>query len=270
MIDRECIDCKRHIKVRNIIIFLILGLIVVLVIVKRDLLFGGDFLCNVVLICIVLLFVSIIKAYCNELQIKNEQQTKNTVAPISLVIKAFTDAAFQTLIVILGAVIAIHLTSEFERSKEEKNVYEALSSTSRDLDTQMLLLNKIIEEYNQGHIEYDILLQNAKVKTELIEQLLFSEDVINTVPDRGYSALLYDYRAIKDCLDLLQMDAYQNPNYTLAIYNLIVSSASDYIYSADQILKFTISHEITKEEFVNNLNEKAEKLKSNPYVIWYK
>ena len=104
-------------------------------------------------------------------------------------------------IVLLGAILAIIFTRFNDGFNAEKRVLNALSIVHLDLESQGNDLDTIIDKYKSNQIDVDMLRLNAMVEIRLLEDILFSEDILAIVqdgrlPKSAYSSLLSFYRNI--------------------------------------------------------------------------
>lgn len=116
----------------------------------------------------------------------------------------FLKVCKDLLIIFLGAIIALNLTSYTERKETLNHVIKLLETARNDVNTQYAFNTEYLHRYNQKEMDINTARANVNKHYDIIKNILENDTIITTISPLGYSMLISEVRNLDSFYDCFQ------------------------------------------------------------------
>lgn len=150
--------------------------------------------------------------------------------------------------VLLGALVAIGLTSAYDKSVEQQEMLSVMAVVEQDMSMQAYMLEQNVLSYEAGNLDADSLRLNAPIDSALLNTVIHDEYGMRTLRVGAYSNLLHVYRDIESINAFFESDREATEEYIDYLCGRLINDAR----FASEIIHWTLDYhhkEITDGEY---------------------
>lgn len=162
--------------------------------------------------------------------------------------KQLYDIAIEVGSVLLGALVAIGLTSAYDKSVEQRDMLSVMAVVEQDMSMQAYMLEQDVLSFEAGNLNADSLRLNAPIDSALLNTVIHDEYGMRTLKAGAYSNLLNVYRDIESINLFFESGREATEEYVVSLCEQLINDAR----FASEIINWTLDYynkEITDGEY---------------------
>lgn len=192
----------------------------------------------IIIIVIVLLVVSFARFLQEEREdTRRSQQQKNKTAntgmkrvKVNLLTgyirsERLYDVAVEVGAVLLGAFIAMGLTSAYDNSVEQRDLLSVMAVVEQDMSMQAYMLEQSVLSYEADNLDADSLRLNAPIDAALLNTVIHDEYSMRTLRTGAYAYLLQVYRDIEKINAFFESGREATEEYVVLLCDKLINDA---------------------------------------------
>lgn len=175
------------------------------------------------------------------------------------------DVAVEVGAVLLGAFIAMGLTSAYDESVEQQDLVSVMAVVEQDMSMQAYMLEQHVLSYEAGNFDADSLRLNAPIDATLLNTVIHDEYSMRTLRTGAYANFLNVYRDIERINAFFESSREATEEYVVLLCNKLINDAR----FASEIIHWALDYnhgEINDEDYQAWYDDFVSRLSENGII----